>query len=275
MKRKLLLLALPFLLVGCTNDTPVVPPAPPEVHDLSYKYEDLANDPDYEEVSTGCSLGEWFLDINTDRCLATDSKYVFSFEANTSGDTSFTVTSSHPEHAEVEMGTGKIFYLNTKTAGDTILSVYNSSNFLCYRHIVRVRPKLAEDDVLDFIIGADHFETIPDVAAIYKGSWKYTLLDNVSGSSIFNGQDEMEADPLSIKFDLDFVDYYPDSDFYAFEPSNEKDYSANTYISTICFTAVGDLCYVYYKSNPRTAEEHLLTILYNSDIEYLYKPNKR
>lgn len=270
MKKQLLLIAVPFLLTGCNNpQTPTV-----EEHDLTYKYEDLASDPDYEEISEHCSLGGWFLEINTGRCLATDSRYDFVFTSTTSGDSSFTVKSSHPEHAEVEMKEkSSTFYLNTKTAGDTILSVYNADGYLCYRHIVRVRPGLDEEDILSVAFAADHFETLPE-AFVFTGFWKYTLLDNDAGQSIISGSDEMEGQ-FQASFELEFDEYVPGTELYCFDCVNEKDYTANTYISGIAFSKVCDVAYIYYAANAAVKEEHLLTIVYNSDVEYIYKNSSK
>ena len=273
MKKQLLLLIVPFILSGCVNNG-ITPGPKEEEYDLTYKYEDLASDPDFEPISEKCSLGGWFSEIGTNRCLATNSRYEFKFNATSSLLPGLTAKSSNTTHAVVELGDdNSTFYLNTLTAGDTILSVYNGDGYLCYRNVVRIRPAQEQEDVLSVACGADHFESLPMITA-FTGMWKYTLLDNERGQSIISGSDEMETN-FRATFELEF-DYYVDStELYCFKCVNQEDYTANTYISLIAFSKVCDVAYVYYTSGSMSSDEHLLTILYNSDVEYIYKNNSK
>lgn len=260
-KQLLVLLTLPFILTACPSNK-----KDPHYGDLTYRYEDLKVD---EEFARGGSYGGYFTEVNTDRFLCTNSEYTFTFESSYKKDTSFTVYSSDKSHVTVKMTKTKKFYLQTHSAGDSIIEIENALGELVYRKVVRVRPSLDEKDVLATVSKAEYFATIPELVG-QIGNWKFAVTKEGSKyEGVVNGGDDYDAN-VKCSFTLEFEDYYKDQDYYCYLAKDAESTSRDTVIEAICFSRAGDLAYVYTTAK----ESSLLSISYNSDISYIYEKTK-
>lgn len=260
---KLIIATIPLLvLTAC-------PHVPAEEHGLDYKYEDLAHTEGFKPVQVGCSVGGYFVEAAWGRSMASDSTYTFNIEVNNGSGTSFRITSSHPEHitARIPEGSNNLFYLDTHTAGDSIISIYDSQDFLVYRDVLRVRPKKTEETVIDTMYNAESFKTMSDMSA-YIGNWKLVVSDNsLNPQCILAGGDDMEQD-VTFEFTLSYQEYIEDRACYMYKVENLDTNSQTTKLTYVQVSNVGDYAYVYYKNGH---DSNLLTMLYNSDISYIFE----
>ena len=273
MKKKLLLLAfVPFVLTACPdNGGGVTPPPGPveEEHGIGYRYEDLGSDPDFEEINENCSVGGFFTDLSVGRFCAENTSYEMKITSKLIGKPKFTVTSSHEEHLTVihDENDTSGFTIETHTAGDSILTVYNELDAIIYRNVVRVRPKYTQTTILDLMYETDSYDCIGGWERIF-GDTKFTLTSNdTTVSGVLKGVDDSGFN-FTNTFDLVYRDYYESVDLYAFTVTNLETDSPDTRIIEIDVASAGDIMYVYYGSGS------ILAILHNCEVSYIFGSQK-
>jgi len=272
----LLLLFVPVMLASCnkgTNSGPI--PSGVVIPDIGERYEGLTPDMDgCSEISSSGVSSEGFLtEILSDRFLGEDKSYVCYFESSLA-DKSLRVVSTNEGHATIEQSESKKskFTINTHSAGDTVLKIYNADDELVFRKIVRVRPVYSSKTILNCLYNAEYYRTLKDYED-YIGSWRCSFYEGDEGAECaLKGSDDADTN-VNLTASLSFKEYYSPTDCYIFDATVLTSNTKNTSLVYVCVTAQGDLAYLYYPTtnNEGVMEEHLLTFLYNNDISYIYE----
>ena len=239
----------------------------PKEGEISNKYENLGQYPQYKTVQKGGSYSGYFIEVSCGRFLAVNSSYDFYFSSSYSSDPSFEVESLFESHATVRFDENNKnkFFLDTHTAGDTVLIIRNAINEICYTQVIRIRPAYTDITVLDIMYQADYYRTIKAYEG-YTGKWVYSMLDDSEEhNSVISGSDDYDS--ATCKFGLRYDSYSELTDLYYFVTTNLDSTSPYTTISTVSISRCGDTMYIYTLSG---VDEHLLTILYNVDVQYVY-----
>lgn len=239
----------------------------PKEGEISNKYENLGQYSQYKTVQKGGSYSGYFTEVSCGRFLAVNTSYEFYFTSAYSVDPTYVVESLFESHATVRYDDNNKnkFYLDTHTAGDTVLIIRNAINEICYTQVIRIRPAYTDVTVLDIMYQADYYRTIKAYEG-YTGKWIYSLLeDNQEHNSVVSGSDDYDS--ATCKFGLRYDSYSPYTDLYYFVATNLNSTSPYTTVSTVAVSRCGDTMYIYTLSGE---DEHLLTILYNIDVQYVY-----
>ena len=214
-------------------------------------------------VQEGGHYSEGFDDVQF-RYFANDSSYLFVFQSSVLADPSFTVVSSRPVSATIEMDSQDVskFYLKTHEPGDTIITIKNSEDMLVYRDVIRVRTGFSKEEVLKAVYHYDRYTT-PKEWQAYFGTWSLATtnyVDPVQG--VISGKDgEVETTTITLNFTLEFLEYREREDFYFFQASySDVSPSGETSIFGIGISRCAEYLYVYYEYQQ---EGHLLTMLTN------------
>jgi len=242
-------------------------PKEEEKNTIDYKYENLGSFDEYSDISGGGSYSDWFDEVNAGRFLAENNTYSFNFTSNYTADSSFTVVSLFENHATVRRDelTESKFYLDTHTAGDTVLIITNALGDIVYRKVVRIRPSYTPETILNVMYLADYYRTYREYEN-YTGKWVFSMLENTpEAPSVVSGSDDY--DEATCSFNLEYDSFSEFNDLYYFICKDSVNSSPYTNVSTVAVSRTGDAMYLYYLSG---TEEHLLSILYNIDIDYVY-----
>ena len=248
-----------FTLCACgsTNNNPTV-------DETSTSEEEEIVELTTEEVATG-SYGGWFIDINVNRFLATDSSYNVSYSSNNVMDKSIRVTTSRPESLTVERieGDNSNFIIHAHKAGDSVLCIYDAEDILVYRHVVRVRKKCNLDEIEKLVYNYD----IYNVMFASLGQYHLTFGENPFQVTV-SGSDEIETN-MTVRSKLTFFQYNANMDAYGYRMEViERDETSTTDLVECYISVTGDEVFVYYKETS-TQENHLLNIFYPASLEYL------
>lgn len=221
MKKSILLLALSSLLLfGCDN-TPSSSSQPLE--------DDQIVELETEEVNHLSSSGV-LIDIAINRwlCIGIEYKGNFSFSDQTNQNAR--ITNSNPENIEITLSETNTLTFTPKKEGDTILCIYSEEGILKYRHVVKARKKIEENQLTDFLINkVDHFQAyglngqasitfLSEENAVFSGYDSSTYLGRIPFTYRFDGQSENSSDEYKftiIEFkneinDLQCVSFYLD-----------------------------------------------------------------
>lgn len=162
-------------------------------------------------IFTSISVGDALIDINVNRWLCVGIDYKISFTFTETGDNQDgRVVSSHSDVLEpVKVSNGN-YTLRALKQGDTILTIYDNRGLICYRNVVRVRNKIEQEDLVNFLVfEVDHFESWG-----INGPAQITFLN--SSQALFTGKDG-EVDVGVIQFTYEIVENEHTNDEYAFK----------------------------------------------------------
>lgn len=199
-------------------------------------------------VSKGGSYGGFFTEINIGRQLCSESSYEFTFQSSLSGSKDFNVKISNPVLAEaVKDSQNHGFVLNTKSAGDFILTIENADEILVYRNIVRIRDAIKLEDMDKYLQSVDKFVS-PAEYEKYYGSYRLaftfdpSVSDKVTGT--LKGSDDYDSG-VNIIFTYDYDMFLPERDCYSYKLTTIYQGSQLTYIGYLNITRCGDWMYMY------------------------------
>lgn len=218
MKLKNVLIPLVALgaLVGCGPDEPKYD-KPGEINP-AYIITDEMYDPEEDDVMTGgYSVISTFTDTTMGRYLATGHKYLFNYHTDNSSDPDYTVSISNENVAEVEyvLDDYDNFYIQTKAAGDFIITIYDADEMLSWRSKIMVRNPYGPEEIFQALYRVDKFVTCPGFEFAY-GDWSLTFTSykpDLIGT--LSGGDDYERD-VTFTF---IADYDREDD--EFEPYDE------------------------------------------------------
>lgn len=170
MKKSLILLATSALILGACASSPATTSGDTDTVSTSETMFTTSISGISRNITTGGAL----LDVDFDN-FAVGNTYQFTFTI--SDDTGKpTVTMSNEAIATVKQeSTGYSF--TVKKAGDVILTIKDSTDYTCYKKVLHCRDKIAKDDVVQYLINVDHWQSWPYFTAGEQTTEKIVFLD--------------------------------------------------------------------------------------------------
>ena len=245
-----------FMLFSCNASPSSIPTSQPTTSEAPLV------ELETEEIIEGGSYGGYFIEINSERLLAENSTYHCTFEASTANK-QIRVESSRPESITVELGDNpnRDIIINTHTAGDSIVKIYDADEMLVYRKVIRVRKAYAKEEIENELFDNDVY-----LGMKFLGDHRitFTELDPIIG--VFSGSDDFEKN-MRIKFEMEYVSYLDDRDVFQYDLTiTERDQTSTTVITTLQISPMADVMYLYYGT-----EGSLLNIFVANQYSKFYK----
>lgn len=160
-----------------------------------------------DPVFTGISVSGTMIDLEIGRWLCVGVDYKCSFTFTDISNQTATISSSNPENIEVVENATNIFTLKVKQAGDTILRIYDADGVLHYRRVVKGRNRIPEEDVYNYLINVDHFDSYG-----INGKAKLTFLSSVNG--VMSGKDgTTELGNINFSYELSGASSFSDDEY--------------------------------------------------------------
>lgn len=167
----------------------------------------------YSSLSTNAfnnaTTGGILVDIIVGAPLVINRDYNFTIsskDVSATGD--YSVILSNPEVVSYEY-INNSHTLHSKKVGQSIITIKDSNDSLIFRNIITVVKPVTEDNVYDYLIDTDYFES----KSSYYDSYKVTFLSNSEG--IIQGK-ESSSSFGSINFTYSYSKYRSDVDAYIF-----------------------------------------------------------
>lgn len=202
-------------------------------------------DPVVDEITEGSYSG-WLSDIVImNRYLGHDSTYSFTYNAP-NGDINLKMKSSDESVLTVEKSSSASNTYNfiTHNPGNAVLTIYDSTDYLYFRKIIRVRTAYTEETIKEAAYDNDIYVGFNGFGGSYR-------LNCTKTSSSFEwqlqGKDEVEVNGMDIVFDCTYLLYYEPWDMYAYSASMVSEHENNqTDIIYLYISRTADMINLYY-----------------------------
>ncbi len=202
-------------------------------------------EPNVEEVTEGTYAG-WLSDlVIMNRYLGHDSKYSFTYNAP-NDDVNLKLTSSDENILTIEKNeaASNTYTMITHNPGNAVLTIYDSTDYLYFRKIVRVRTAYTEETIKEAAFDFDIYTGFVGFGGSYR-------LNCIKTSPSFEwqlqGKDEVEVNGMNIVFDCDYLGYYDVWDMYAYETTMVSEHDNNqTDIVYLYISRTADFVNLYY-----------------------------
>lgn len=242
MKRKLLLLTLPaLLLVACSNgddssagDTSVEP----TTSETSNESSEIATSEETSwpsNIAKDITYGDSLIDLMIDRSLCVGVEYKLSFAYTESELAGSTVTLADSSYGEIT-GSDGTFYLTPTKSGQTVLYIRDATNYIHLRRVITIKDPIEAADMDDHLLRVDHYQSV-----ILAG-FNMTMTFIGDGMCILAGSDE-GTDIGSITFSYAYSSTWGDDEYKYAISDFENNYST---LAPTCFTVnmTGDMIHL-------------------------------
>ena len=219
-----------------TDSSAVESSAEPSVEESIYTI-----DPEEVEEFAEGSVGGQLIDINLNCFLAEQTDYLCRFSPKNL-DPTLRIVSSRPESLEVEHEGGEEFTLCAKAPGDSLLSIYDKDDMLCYRKIVRVRKAYDKTEIEEVMYDYDIYGGM----TVFGGTYRLTFLQYAPLMGILEGRDEVESG-IHIEFTATYSGYVSAYDMYSYDIEiTSRNEGSQTRITSFLISRTADQLVLYY-----------------------------
>jgi len=233
------LLTLSFVATGCDSSTSSNSSSVSQ--SSSSSFEELTTD----ELTEGAYSG-WLEDVTVvNRFLGNDSRYEFTYKAP-NNDLNLRVVSSHESVLTIEKSESDVssYVMVTHNPGDSILSIYDSEDYLYFRKVIRVRTAYDENTIKKAAFDNDIYAGFKG----FGGSYRLTCTKtSPSFTWQLTGKDEVEVGGMDIVFDCKYLSFNSAWDMYIYETTIVSEHEKNqTKIVYLYISRTADFLNLYY-----------------------------
>lgn len=172
----------------------------------------------YEEVSTTpvnrASAGGCLTDVAIGVDMIVGIDQTFTMSSDETDLSTIVVEFSNPELISYEK-LGSVNTLHFLKAGNVIMTVKDTSGIIQYRHVVTIRDKMTPEEVTNYMVSADYYDTFLYIEGTSK--FEITLLDGSNG--VLTGTDygvDLGEKTFTYEYEADLTD----RSFYSFVVSD-------------------------------------------------------
>lgn len=242
--KKLLLLTLSLfslsfcsILTSCNN----TPPSSTPPSNTGDPFDPIVVD----EITEG-TYGGWLEDVVVlNRFLGHNSQYGFTYTAPNS-DLSLRMQSSNESVFTIEKSdaAANSYVIVTHQPGNAVLTIYDSTDYLYFRKIVRVRTAYTPETIQTPAFDNDIYAGFTG----FGGSYRLTCIKTEpSFQWQLTGKDEVEINGMDIVFDCTYSNFYEPWDMYVFETTIVSEHQNNqTDIVYLYISRTADVINLYY-----------------------------
>lgn len=189
------------------------------------------------EVFTEIGIGDDLIDIDLDMNLTLGEEYLITFSFSNISAAGAIVTSSHTNVAVYEYR-NNTHYLKAVGVGDTILVIRDSTEFIHYRKVVRIRPMLEVNQLDSYLFNVENWKSV-----IYGFSMYFVG----EGQGVFkapNGDDN--GYPMeNVTFTYQFTEYSELFNEFRFLITEFNNSSTSFRPHGFNLSATGDIIHIY------------------------------
>lgn len=219
----------------------------------SVSIEEIVVDEITEGSYTGCLEDVVILN----KFLGDNSRYEFTYNAP-NGDTNLQVKSSRENVLTIEKTNSATnsYAMVTHVPGDTVLTIYDSEDYLFFRKVIRVRKAFSPETIKEQAYENDIYTGFVG----FGGSYRLTCIEDESSFRWqLTGKDEVETGGMNIVFDCTYLSYYEPWDMYVFQTTMVSEHDGNkTDILFLYISRTADLLNLYYDAGG--GQEALLNV---------------
>ncbi len=206
----------------------------------SNNFEDIKVD----EIVEG-NYGGWLEDIVVlNHFLGDNSRYGFTYNAP-NNDINLKIYSSNDKVFTVEKdASANSYVIVTHKPGNAVLTIYDSTDYLYFRKIVRVRTAYTADTIMEAAYNNDIYTGFTG----FGGQYRLNCITSAPTAQWqLTGKDEVEFNGMDIVFDCTYEEFYQPWDMFVFSSTITKEHDGNqTDIIYLYISRTADLVNLYY-----------------------------